>query len=111
MWSTWNFIKNNRKTIILTGAAVTGFIGIRKYFSNFQRQWEQSQSRNFVSEVHKKGTYFDEALCIGNGMVNKQYQQIITKIQQLFKIEQILDQIKEAKDNHVVSGRSSPITD
>lgn len=103
MQSTWNFIKNNKKTIFFTTSAIVGFIGLRKYFSNFEQQWQNSQSRNFVSEVRKKGTYFDDALNIGTNMANKQFGLLIKRLKEMFNIVKLLEQIKEAQSNNVVS--------
>lgn len=103
MQSTWNFIKNNRKTIMFATAAVAGFIGLRRYLSNMEKQWEHSQSRNFVAEVRKKGTYFDESICIGNDMANKRFPFIIKKLTELFNIVEMLKNIQNARDNNIVS--------
>ncbi|XP_027203022.2 peroxisomal biogenesis factor 3 [Dermatophagoides pteronyssinus] len=101
MQSTWNFIKNNKKTIFFTTSAIVGFIGLRKYFSNFEQQWQNSQSRNFVSEVRKKGTYFDDALNIGTNMANKQFGLLIKRLKEMFNIVKLLEQIKEAQSNNL----------
>ncbi|OTF72570.1 hypothetical protein BLA29_001828 [Euroglyphus maynei] len=101
MQSTWNFIKNNKKSIIFATSAIVGYIGLRRYFSNFEQQWQHSQSRSFVSEVRKKGTYFDDALAIGKNMANRQFGLIIKKLKESFNIVQLLNKIKEAQSNNV----------
>ncbi|XP_046919752.2 peroxisomal biogenesis factor 3 [Dermatophagoides farinae] len=101
MQSTWNFIKNNKKSIFFATSAIVGFIGLRRYCSNFEQQWQHSQSRNFVSEIRKKGTYFDDSLAIGNNMANKQFRLIIRKLKEMFNIVQLLNKIKEAQSNNV----------
>lgn len=103
MSSVWNFVKNYKKPILATAGIVGGIIGLRSYISSFEKQWQQSASRSFVSEVHKKGTYFDNAIEIGNEMANTQYRQVIKAIQGLFHIDELLNSIKEAKQNGLVS--------
>ena len=105
--ATWNFVKNYKKPILATATIVGGFIGLRSYISSFSKQWQQSASRTFVSEVHKKGTYFDNAIEIGNSMASSQCNLVIKTIQSLFHIEQLLITIKEAKQNGLVCVKSN----
>lgn len=103
MLSAWNFVKNYKKPILVTASVISGFIGLRSYISTFEQQWQNSASRTFVSEVHKKGSYFDNAVEIGNDMANAQYVQVIKTIQELFHIDDLLTALKEAKQNGLTS--------
>lgn len=83
---------------MITAAAVGGLIGLNSYMSTFHERWNQSTSRSFVSEVHKKGTYFDESINVGNSMIGTQIRHIIKKLQELFLIEQILEDAKNPEN-------------
>lgn len=103
MLSAWNFVKTYKKPILVTASVIGGFIGLRSYISTFEQQWQNSASRTFVSEVHKKGSYFDNAVEIGNDMASAQYVQVIKRIQELFHIDDLLTVLKEAKQSGLVT--------
>ena len=96
--SAWRFVKNNKKTILGTATIVGGVaVGLHSYVSSFQQQWQTSASREFVSEVNRKGSHFDDSIELGNSIANRQYQEVLRKIRELFRVEQIFAAVKEAK--------------
>src|SRR6218665_2228282 len=101
--SAWRFVKNNKKTILGTATLVGGVaVGLHSYVASFQQQWQTSASREFVSEVNRKGSHFDDSIEFGNTIATRQYQEVLRKVRELFRIEEIFTAIKEAKAKGLV---------
>ena len=102
MLPTLRFLNKHKFLITASAVAVGSFIGLKKYSSNFHEQWQNSESRGFVSQVRQRAIYFEEALSIGNRMINEQYKLIVKKIRQLFNVEEILHDLENARINNLV---------
>ena len=102
VYSTWNFMKRHRGKLILAGGAVGGYVMLNRYLSAWEKAWQKSSSRDFISEVKKKEIHFENTIETCNSTCVSLSGKIIDILDATLDPEPILSQIKSSPDKKVL---------
>ncbi|KAI1278464.1 Peroxisomal biogenesis factor 3 [Halotydeus destructor] len=91
---TWNFVKRHKGKFLLLGGAVGGVVYLNKVLNQVERDWAKSTSKDFVAEVRKKETHFENTIHTCNATCNNLSPKIVDILNELLDSEVILDKIK-----------------
>jgi len=92
--STWSFVKRHKGKLFLLTAGVGGFVYLNKFLSSVERNWEKSASKDFVAEVRKKETHFENSIRTCNSTCTILAPKIVDILDKLLDCEVILAQLK-----------------
>ena len=92
--STWGFVKRHKGKLVLLGAGVGGYIYLNRLLSSVEKNWEKSASKDFVAEVRKKETHFENSVSTAN----------VTCTNLAPNILQVLDEVLVGRDQEIMKG-------
>ncbi|XP_054168800.1 peroxisomal biogenesis factor 3-like [Oppia nitens] len=94
--TTWDFFKRHRNKALLGTATAAGVYALNRYLHSVADEWQQSSSRDFVSEVKKKEIHFENTIDTCNQTSMSLSVKIVDILDQTLDAEPILEQIKLA---------------
>lgn len=96
---TWGFLKRHKGKVAILGAAVGGYYYLNRVLNSVERNWEKSTSKDFVSEVRKKETHFENTIQTCNQTCSGLAPKIIEILNGLLNAELVLERIKSDPTN------------
>ena len=91
--STWSFVKRHKGKFMIFSAGVGGLIYLNKVLSSVERNWEKSSSKDFVSEIRKKDTHYENSIRTCNQTCLTLSSKILDNLDVLLDSETILQQL------------------
>lgn len=97
--SSWNFLKRHRNKTLVCVGAVGGLYALNRYLQSVSNEWQNSSSRDFVSEVKKKEIHFENTIETANQTSMSLSVKIIEILDKTLDADNILEQIKADSDS------------
>lgn len=97
--STWGFVKRHKGKFFLLGAGVGGFIYLNRLLGSVERNWEKSASKDFVAEVRKKETHFENSVQTANATCTNLAPNILDILDETLDAVPIIEILKKDKNN------------
>ncbi|XP_015792227.1 peroxisomal biogenesis factor 3 [Tetranychus urticae] len=94
--SGWQWIKRHKGKLLVVSGVVGGYVVLNKYLSAVERNWENSSVKDFVSEVRKKETHFENTIQTCNTTVYNLTPRVLSVLDNLLNSETILDKLKSS---------------
>lgn len=92
--SSWNFLKRHRNKAFVCVGAVGGLYALNRYLHSVANEWQNSSSRDFVSEVKKKEIHFENTIETANQTSMSLSVKIIEILDKSLDADSILAEIK-----------------
>jgi peroxin-3 len=103
--SAWEFTKRHKGKMLLLGTAAGGIVYLNRFLSSVERNWEKSASKDFIADVRRKDTHFENSMRTCNSTCNNLVPKIVEILDELLDAQPILDQLSEMKDQKVSAER------
>ncbi|CAG2114735.1 unnamed protein product, partial [Medioppia subpectinata] len=103
--SWWSFAKRHRNKALVGVGVVGAFYALNRYVHSVANEWQNSSSRDFVSEVKKKEIHFENTIDTCNQTSMSLSVKIVDILDQSLDAEPILEAIRADKLND--GGRQS----
>lgn len=97
--SAVRFFKRNRGKFILGSVAAGGFLLLKKYLGDVERNWDESSLKDFVSEVKKKETHFEKTKNTCNEAVINLSPGLMSVLEKQFNVDTILQKLQHDRTN------------
>lgn len=97
--STWDFVKRHKGKFLLLGAGIGTYYYVGKILTRFDKNWEKSASKDFVAEVRKKETHFENSIRTCNSTCQSLAPKIIDILEKMLDATPILDELKKNPKN------------
>ena len=97
--SAWNFAKRHKGKLLLTGGAVGGLVYLNRFLSSVERNWETSASKDFVADVRRKDTHFENSMRTCNATCTNLVPKIMEILDELLDAQPLLDQLNQLKES------------
>lgn len=97
--STWSFVKRHKGKFVILGAGIGGFIYLNRFLSSVERNWDKSASKDFVSEVRKKDTHYENSIRTCNQTCATLSLKILDNLDALLNSDEILQHLQSQPTN------------
>lgn len=97
--STWSFVKRHKGKFIILGAGIGGYVYLNRFLSSVERNWDKSASKDFVSEVRKKDTHYENSIRTCNQTCVTLSNKILENLDKLLDSNIILDELNNHPTN------------
>ena len=96
--SAWSFTKRHKGKMVLLGGAIGGIVYLNRFLSSVERNWETSASKDFVADVRRKDTHFENSMRTCNSTCSNLVPKIMEVLDELLDAQPVLDQLNQLKD-------------
>lgn len=83
----------------MVGGAIGGMVYLNRVLSSVERNWEKSASKDFVADVRRKDTHFENTMRTCNAMCSDLVPKIFADLDIQLDAQPILDQLTLVKSN------------
>lgn len=85
--------------MVLLGGAIGGVVYLNRILSTVERNWETSASKDFITDVRRKDTHFENSMRTCNSTCSNLVPKIMEILDELLDAQPILDQLNQLKDS------------
>lgn len=102
--SAWDFAKRHKGKVLVLSGAIGGFVYLNRYLSSVEKNWETSASKDFVADVRRKDTHFENSIRTCNSTCSNLVPRILQRLDELLDAGPLLERAQVLEAERLATG-------